>query len=95
MRLLLDTHILLWALNDDSKLSGKARKLIENAAKFTSVRQHFGKWQSRLAWESSLWTWIKFANTAWKVASSNYPSTWSMPLPSGILNIITRIPSID
>ena len=32
MRLLLDTHILLWALNDDSKLSGKARKLIENAA---------------------------------------------------------------
>lgn len=32
MRLLLDTHILLWALNDDPKLSGKARKLIENAA---------------------------------------------------------------
>ncbi|WP_073525397.1 type II toxin-antitoxin system VapC family toxin [Pseudomonas fluorescens] len=32
MRLLLDTHILLWALNDDSKLSGNARKLIENAA---------------------------------------------------------------
>ncbi|GLH47728.1 type II toxin-antitoxin system VapC family toxin [Pseudomonas lactis] len=32
MRLLLNTHILLWALNDDSKLSGKARKLIENAA---------------------------------------------------------------
>ncbi len=32
MRLLLDTHILLWALNDNPKLSGKARKLIENAA---------------------------------------------------------------
>ena len=32
MRLLLDTHILLWALNDDPKLSGKTRKLIENAA---------------------------------------------------------------
>ncbi|MGE1155355.1 type II toxin-antitoxin system VapC family toxin [Pseudomonas kitaguniensis] len=32
MRVLLDTHILLWALSDDPKLSGKARKLIENAA---------------------------------------------------------------
>ncbi|MGY2378001.1 type II toxin-antitoxin system VapC family toxin [Pseudomonas sp. SDO524_S393] len=32
MRVLLDTHILLWALNDDPKLSSKARKLIENAA---------------------------------------------------------------
>ena len=32
MRVLLDTHILLWALSDDPKLSNKARKLIENAA---------------------------------------------------------------
>lgn len=32
MRLLLDTHILLWALADDPKLSSKAQKLIENAA---------------------------------------------------------------
>ncbi|MGC6372033.1 type II toxin-antitoxin system VapC family toxin [Pseudomonas sp. K2I15] len=32
MRVLLDTHILLWALSDDPKLSAKARKLIENAA---------------------------------------------------------------
>ncbi|WP_395607883.1 type II toxin-antitoxin system VapC family toxin [Pseudomonas sp. B22129] len=32
MRVLLDTHILLWALNDDPRLSSKARKLIENAA---------------------------------------------------------------
>ncbi|NVZ18555.1 type II toxin-antitoxin system VapC family toxin [Pseudomonas costantinii] len=32
MRVLLDTHILLWALNDDPKLSKKAQKLIENAA---------------------------------------------------------------
>ncbi|OAE13325.1 twitching motility protein PilT [Pseudomonas simiae] len=32
MRLLLDTHILLWTLSDDPKLSDKARKLIENAA---------------------------------------------------------------
>ena len=31
MRVLLDTHILLWALNDDPKLSSKARKLIEHA----------------------------------------------------------------
>lgn len=30
MRLLLDTHILLWALSNDPKLSVKARKLIEN-----------------------------------------------------------------
>jgi PIN domain nuclease of toxin-antitoxin system len=32
MRVLLDTHILLWALADDPRLSNKARKLIENAA---------------------------------------------------------------
>ncbi|NWC94420.1 MULTISPECIES: type II toxin-antitoxin system VapC family toxin [unclassified Pseudomonas] len=32
MRVLLDTHILLWALSDDPKLSARARKLIENAA---------------------------------------------------------------
>jgi PIN domain nuclease of toxin-antitoxin system len=29
---LLDTHVLLWALADDPKLSGKARTLIDNAA---------------------------------------------------------------
>ncbi|PCR93705.1 PIN domain nuclease [Pseudomonas fluorescens] len=32
MRVLLDTHILLWVLADDQKLSGKARQLINNAA---------------------------------------------------------------
>ncbi|WP_285416155.1 type II toxin-antitoxin system VapC family toxin [Pseudomonas sp. efr-133-TYG-5] len=31
MRLLLDTHILLWALSDDARLSSKARTTIENA----------------------------------------------------------------
>lgn len=30
MRILLDTHILLWALSNDEKLPGKARELIEN-----------------------------------------------------------------
>nr|WP_207195413.1 type II toxin-antitoxin system VapC family toxin [Pseudomonas fluorescens] len=29
---MLDTHVLLWALADDPKLSGKARTLIDNAA---------------------------------------------------------------
>jgi PIN domain nuclease of toxin-antitoxin system len=32
MRILLDTHVLLWALADDQRLSGKARQLINNAA---------------------------------------------------------------
>ncbi|MGV8917619.1 MAG: type II toxin-antitoxin system VapC family toxin [Pseudomonas sp.] len=31
MRVLLDTHVLLWALSDDPKLTPKARKLIESA----------------------------------------------------------------
>lgn len=31
MRILLDTHILLWALTDDPKLFTKAKKLIETA----------------------------------------------------------------
>ena len=31
MRFLLDTHILLWAISNDERLSEKARKLIENA----------------------------------------------------------------
>lgn len=30
MKLLLDTHILLWALSDDAQLSEKTRKLIQN-----------------------------------------------------------------
>lgn len=30
MKILLDTHILLWALSNDTKLPEKARKLIEN-----------------------------------------------------------------
>ena len=30
MNLLLDTHVLLWALSDDVHLSEKARKLLEN-----------------------------------------------------------------
>lgn len=32
MRVLLDTHILLWALADDPRLSHKARRLIEEAS---------------------------------------------------------------
>jgi PIN domain nuclease of toxin-antitoxin system len=32
MRVLLDTHILLWVLTDNPKLSNKAKKLIESAA---------------------------------------------------------------
>ncbi|PRA33182.1 type II toxin-antitoxin system VapC family toxin [Pseudomonas poae] len=32
MRVLLDTHILLWALTDDPRLSRKAQRLIEDAA---------------------------------------------------------------
>ena len=30
MNILLDTHILLWALSNDDRLPGKARELIEN-----------------------------------------------------------------
>ena len=31
MRLLLDTHIIIWALSEPAKLSNEAKKLIENA----------------------------------------------------------------
>ena len=31
MRLLLDTHVLLWALNNPTKLSKKTRSLIERS----------------------------------------------------------------
>ena len=40
MNLLLDTHILIWALNDDPRLSEKARNLIldeNNAIYYSSV----------------------------------------------------------
>lgn len=40
MNLLLDTHILIWALNEDPKLSEKARSLIldpDNAIYYSSV----------------------------------------------------------
>lgn len=32
MRVLLDTHVLLWALTDDPRLSSRAQRHIENAA---------------------------------------------------------------
>jgi len=40
MNLLLDTHILIWALNDDPRLPGQARELIldeNNAVYYSSV----------------------------------------------------------
>ena len=36
MKLLLDTHILLWALVDDERLSPKARRLIEDRGNDTA-----------------------------------------------------------
>ena len=40
MNLLLDTHILIWALNEDPRLPGKAREMIldkDNAVYYSSV----------------------------------------------------------
>ena len=37
MRLLLDTHIALWAILDDERLSAKARALIENSENAIAV----------------------------------------------------------
>ncbi len=74
MRVLLDTHILLWALSDDPKLSGKARKLIENAAEIYVCAATFWELAIKVAWESSMPTSMKSVSTAWKAVSSNYPS---------------------
>lgn len=42
MRVLLDTHILLWCLADDPKLSNQARRLIENATEvYISVASYW------------------------------------------------------
>jgi PIN domain nuclease of toxin-antitoxin system len=37
MNVLLDTHVLLWWLNDDDKLSEKARTIIRNPANFIYI----------------------------------------------------------
>jgi len=37
MNILLDTHALLWFLNDDYRLSTKAKRIIENSANNISV----------------------------------------------------------
>jgi PIN domain nuclease of toxin-antitoxin system len=37
MNILLDTHTLLWALTDESKLSERVRKLLPNASPWLSV----------------------------------------------------------
>src|SRR3954470_11787490 len=37
MRLLLDTHVALWAITDNPNLSAKARKLIAHPANFVTV----------------------------------------------------------
>lgn len=44
MKLLLDTHIILWALDDNPKLSNKARTLIMDIKmRFIIVQHLFGK----------------------------------------------------
>ena len=37
MKILLDTHILLWAISNDARLLEKARKLIENEIYYSIV----------------------------------------------------------
>ncbi len=37
MRLLLDTHVALWAVSNDPKLSRRARELVEDASNIVSV----------------------------------------------------------
>ena len=47
MKLLLDTHILLWWLNDDEKLPEKAHKLISHADNAIYV-SHISLWEIQI-----------------------------------------------
>lgn len=47
MKLLLDTHILLWWLNDDEKLPEKARQLICHADNVVYV-SHISLWEIQI-----------------------------------------------
>lgn len=47
MKLLLDTHILLWWLNDDEKLSENARQLIKNSDNDIYV-SHVSLWEIQI-----------------------------------------------
>jgi PIN domain nuclease of toxin-antitoxin system len=47
MRLLLDTHILLWWLNDDKKLPKKAKQLIEQPANEVYI-SHISLWEIQI-----------------------------------------------
>jgi len=47
MKLLLDTHILLWWLNDDDKLSKNARQLISHADNVIYV-SHISLWEIQI-----------------------------------------------
>lgn len=47
MRLLIDTHILLWCLDDNLKLSNKARQLISNPENDVYV-SHISLWEIQI-----------------------------------------------
>jgi PIN domain nuclease of toxin-antitoxin system len=65
--ILLDTHILVWWVSDDSKLSQKAKKLIESASKKQEIIiSSISIWEicllvkeSRLKLATDLETWIQ------------------------------------
>lgn len=64
MRFLLDTHILLWAISNDERLSEKARKLIENADNeiFYSIALVNKNWTVALP-NSGHWGYISLRST--------------------------------
>ena len=89
MRLLLDTHVLLWWLADDRKLTKTARDLITNPDNEVLV-------SSASAWEISIKTAlgrleIELDNLADAVVKTDF-----RPLPIGLRHALTagRLPSV-
>ena len=89
MRLLLDTHVLLWWLSDDRKLAKNARDLITNPDNDVLV-------SSASAWEISIKTTlgrleIELDNLADAIVRNGF-----RPLPIGLQHALTagRLPSL-
>lgn len=94
MRVLLDTHILLWSLTDDPKLSSKAQKHIENAAEIYVSAATFWEMAIKVGLGKLNVDMNKLREFCLDSGFVELPITTEHATAVKILSIITKIPSI-
>ena len=89
MRLLLDTHVLLWWLSDDRKLAQSAREIIANPANDVIV-------SSASAWEISIKAALGRLEIELDSLEAAVERNGFRPLPIGVRHALTagRLPNV-